>query len=154
MPVTDQQSAALRAQLAGDLAEHKRLLSSLGRVADGRGYSALLTAAFYNAVDSRFTRESTLNEVTGFVADVRARSEGVRDALHPRTVERVLVSAFTSDDLGDLDAEELTKTEMVLLAAIIADQQLDGAGLDEFHRQGPRAGRRAAELTSGARPCP
>jgi hypothetical protein len=132
MPVTDQQSAALRAQLAGDLAEHKRLLSSLGGVADGRGYSALLTAAFYNAVDSRFTRESTLNEVTGFVADVRARSEGVRDALDPRTAERVLVSAFTSDDLSDLDAEELTKTKMVLLAAIIAGQQLDDAGLDEF----------------------
>jgi hypothetical protein len=53
MPVTDQQAA------------------------DGRGYSALLTAAFYTAAGSRFTRDSTIDEVTGFVADVRARSEGV-----------------------------------------------------------------------------
>ena len=30
MPVTDQQAAALRAQLAGDLAGHKRLLADLG----------------------------------------------------------------------------------------------------------------------------
>ncbi len=132
MPVTDQQAAALRAQLAGDLAGHKRLLAGLHGTADGRGYSALLTAAFYNAVDSRFTRESTLDEVTGFVADVRARSEGVRDALDPQTAERVVVSAFTSDDLDDLDAAELTATKMMLLAAIIADQHLDDAGLDEF----------------------
>jgi hypothetical protein len=132
MPVTDQQAAALRAQLAGDLAGHQRLLADLRGPADGRGYSGLLTAAFYTAVDSRFTRESTLDEVTGFVADVRARSERVRDALDPQTAERVLVSAFTSDGLDDLDAEELTRTKMLLLAAIIADQHLDDAGLDEF----------------------
>lgn len=132
MPVTDQQAAALRAQLAGEVAGHKRLLADLHGAADGRGYSGLLTAAFYTAVDSRFTRESTLDEVTGFVADVRARSERVRDALDPQTAERVVVSAFTSDDLDNLDAEELTKTKMLLLAAIIADEHLDDAGLDEF----------------------
>lgn len=132
MPVTDQQAAALRAQLAGDLAGHKRLLASLDGAADGRGYSALLTAAFYNAVDSRFSRDSTMDEVTGFVAGVRARSEGARDALNPQTAERVVVSAFTSDDLDDLDAAELTRTKMMLLAGIIADEHLDGAGLDEF----------------------
>ena len=70
--------------------------------------------------------------MTGFVADVRARSERVRDALDPQTAERVVVSAFTSDDLDDLDAEELTRTKMMLLAAIIADQHLDDAELDEF----------------------
>ena len=132
MPVTDQQAAALRAQLAGDVAGHKRLLADLRGAADGRGYSGLLTAAFYTAVDSRFTRESTLDEVTGFVADVRARSERVRDALDPQIAERVVVSAFTSDDLDNLDAEELTRTKMLLLAAIISDQHLDDAGLDEF----------------------
>jgi len=132
MPVTDQQVAALRAQLAGNLAEHKRLLAGLDGKADGRGYSALLTAAFYNAVDSRFTRDSTLDEVTEFVADVRARSERIRDALDPRVAERVLISAFTNEDLSDLDAEELTRTKMFLLAGIIGDHHLDDAGLDEF----------------------
>lgn len=132
MPVTDQQAAVLRAQLAGNLAEHKRLLASLDSKADSRGYSALLTAAFYNAVDSRFTRDSTLDEVTEFVADVRARSERIRDALDPRVAERVLISAVTNGNLGDLDAEERTKTKMFLLAGIISDQHLDDAGLDEF----------------------
>lgn len=132
MPVTDQQVAALRAQLAGNLAEHKLLLASLDKTADSRGYSALLTAAFYNAVDSRFTRDSTLDEVTEFVADIRARSERIRDALDPRIAERVLISAFTNGDLDDLPAEELTKTKMFLLAGIISDQHLNAAGLDEF----------------------
>jgi hypothetical protein len=132
MPVTDQQAATLRAQLAGNLAEHKRLLASLDKRADSRGYSALLTAAFYNAVDSRFARDSTLDEVTEFVADVRSHSERIRDALDPRVAERVLVSAFTNGDLDDLDAEELTKTKMFLLAGMIGDQHLDDAGLDEF----------------------
>jgi hypothetical protein len=131
MPVTDQQAATLRAQLAGNLEEHKRLLAGLA-TEDRRGYSALLTAAFYNAVDLRFTRESSLDEVIEFVADVRARSERVRDALDPRIAERVLLAAFTSDDLDDLDSSELTKTKMFLLAAIIADQHLDDAGLDAF----------------------
>lgn len=80
----------------------------------------------------RFTRDSTLDEVTGFVADVRARSERARDSLDPQTAERVVVLAFTSDDLDDLDAGELTKTKMMLLAAIVAGQHLDDAGLDEF----------------------
>ena len=132
MPVTDLQAAALRAQLAGNLAEHRRLLASLDKAADSRGYSALLTAAFYTAVDTRFTRDSTLDEVTEFVADVRARSERIRDALDPRVAERVLLSAFTNADLDDLDAEELTKTKMFLLAGIVADQHLGDAGLDEF----------------------
>jgi hypothetical protein len=132
MPVTDLQVATLRAQLAGNLAEHKRLLADLDSPADGRGYSALLTAAFYNAVDSRFTTDSTLDEVTEFVADVRARSERIRDALDPRVAERVLISAVTNAGLDDLDAEELTKTKMFLLAGIIGDQHLDDAGLDEF----------------------
>jgi hypothetical protein len=132
MPVTDQQAATLRAQLAGNLEEHKRLLAGLATEADRRGYSALLTAAFYNAVDLRFTRDSSLDDVIEFVADVRARSERVRDALDPRIAERVLLAAFTSDNLDDLDSSELTKTKMFLLAAIIADQHLDDAGLDAF----------------------
>jgi hypothetical protein len=132
MPVTDQQVATLRAQLAGNLAEYKRLLAGLDSKADGHGYSALLTAAFYNAVDSRFTTDSTLDEVTEFVADIRARTEQIRDALDPRIAERVLIAAFTNEDLDDLDNEEFIKTKMFLLAGIISDQHLDDAGLDEF----------------------
>ena len=70
--------------------------------------------------------------MTGFVADVRGRSERIRDALDPRVAERVLLSAFTNDDLDDLAAEELTKTKMFLLAGLLSDQHLDDARLDDF----------------------
>jgi hypothetical protein len=54
MAVTDHQVATLRAQLAGNLDEHKRLRRQLDRAADGRAYSALVTSAFYEAVKRRF----------------------------------------------------------------------------------------------------
>jgi hypothetical protein len=132
MPVTDQQAATLHAQLAGDLAEYERLLAGLDNRADGPGYSALLTAAFHNAVDLRFTADSTLDEVTEFVADVRARSERLRDALDPGVAERVIVAAVGGDYVRDLDPAESNKMKMVLLTALVTDMHLDDAGLDEF----------------------
>lgn len=132
MAVTDQQAATLHAQLAGDLAEYEQRLASLDNKADSRGYSALLTAAFHNAVDLRFTRDSPLDEVTEFVADVRARSERLRDALDPGIAERVIVAAVGGDYVHDLDPAESNKMKMVLLAALVADMGLDDAGLEEF----------------------
>lgn len=132
MPVTNQQAAALHAQLAGHLADYERLLDGLDSKADSRGYSALLTAAFHNAVDLRFTRDSTLDEVTEFVADVRARSERLRDAIDPHVAEQVMVAAVAGDHVRDLDPAESNMMKMVLLAALVADMHLDQAGLDEF----------------------
>jgi hypothetical protein len=103
-----------------------------GLIGSGLDVLQVLQKARVLRLPAEHTRESTIDEVTGFVADIRARSERVRDALDPQTAERVVVSALTSDDLDDLDAEELTKTKMLLLAAIIADEHLDDAGLDEL----------------------
>lgn len=132
MPVTNQQAATMQAQLAGNLAEYQQLLARLDSKADSPGYSALLTAAFHNAVDLRFNRDSTLDEVTEFVADVRARSERLRDALDPRIAERVIVAAVGGNYVHDLEPAESNKIKTVLLTALIADMDLDDAGLDEF----------------------
>jgi hypothetical protein len=132
MPVTDHQAATLRAQLAGDLEEHRQLLADLDGQADRQGYSAMLTAAFHNAVDLRFTRESTLDEVTAFVAGVRGRSERLAAALDLRIAERVIVAAVGGDYVHDLDPAERIKMKMLLLAGLIADMHRDDAGLDEF----------------------
>jgi hypothetical protein len=132
MPVTDKQAATLRAELAGDFAGYERLLAGLDSKADSRGYSALLTAAFHRAVDLRFTRDSPLDEVIEFVADVRARSEQLRDAVDPRVAERVLVAAVGGDYVSDLSAAESNKLKMILLTSLVADMHLGEAGLDEF----------------------
>ncbi len=52
--------------------------------------------------------------------------------IKPGTIPASPRAAFTNGHLDDVDAEELTKTKMLLLAGIISDQHLDDAGLDEF----------------------
>ena len=132
MPVTDQQVATLRAQLAGNLEEHKRLLKQLDRRADGLGYGAMVTGAFFEAVDRRFAKDTTRDDVIEFVADVRSRTEDVRDALDPGVAERVLLAALEQADIGDLDAEPARRSQTYLLAAMVVDEQFDDAALDEF----------------------
>jgi hypothetical protein len=54
MTVVDEQAAALRALLTGDAAENRRLGAEVRRDGSGAGYSALVNAAFFEAVDRRF----------------------------------------------------------------------------------------------------
>ena len=70
--------------------------------------------------------------MTGFVADVRARSQRLRDAIDPHAAEQVVVAAVGGDYVRDLDPAESNMIKMVLLTALAADMQLDQAGLEEF----------------------
>jgi hypothetical protein len=63
---------------------------------------------------------------------VRSRSENVRATLDPRVAERVLLAVVKDGDVSDLDRREARRSERILLNALIADEQLDSAGLDEF----------------------
>ena len=132
MAVTDLQVATLRAQLAGDLEEHKRLLAQFDENADGRPYATLTNAAFVEAVDRKFSSDTTADDVIEFVGDVRSRSERVRVSLDPRLAERVLLAAVTDEDISDLDPREVRRSQRILLNALIVDEDLDGARLDEF----------------------
>jgi hypothetical protein len=132
MPVSDRQAATMRALLEGHIDEHKRLLASLDRKADALGYSALVTAAFHNAIDLRFSRDSTLDEVTEFVAQVRSHSEELRDEVDPRTAERVIIAAVGGGDVSELSSAESNKFALILLAELVIDAHYDEAGMDEF----------------------
>ena len=141
MAVTTEQVAALRAQLAGDMEEHNRLLKQLREHDDGIGYSMLLTAAFYGAARRRFGRDWKPADVILFVAGVRARAETIGRALDPRIAERVLssvlgsndiVSALTDAQIDDLDTGQVTDAETHLLMAMIADERLRRGALDKF----------------------
>jgi hypothetical protein len=132
MPITDQEAATLRALLEGHIDEHKRLLASLDRKAGALAYSALVTAAFHNAIDLRFNRDSTLDEVTEFVAQVRSHDEELRDEVDPRTAERVIIAAVGGGHVSELSPAESSKLKLVLLAELVIDAHYDKAGLDEF----------------------
>jgi hypothetical protein len=46
--------------------------------------------------------------------------------------ERVLLAVVKDGDISDLDRREARRSERILLNALIANEHLDSAGLDEF----------------------
>ena len=133
MPVTDEQEAALHAMLAGKLQEHERKLDALDPVAARTGYSALVSAAFTIAAGTRFPEGTAASEIIEYVGEVRSRGEGV--TIDPRIAERVLSAINSDEEIDDIDAQVIFQTQLVLLAALIADARLDDAGLDVFLRR-------------------
>jgi hypothetical protein len=132
MAIGDDQVATLRAHLAGEFEEYERRWEQLDKEAARTEYTALVAAAFFEAVDRRFAKDGTVADVIDFVGDVRSRSEELSDAIDPRIAERLIRHALGDGSIGDIGDETMGSTQMLLLVALIADEQLDDAGLDEF----------------------
>lgn len=135
MPVTEDQVAALRAQLAGDIDEHEQLFAQLDPTAARTGYTALIAAAFFEAVDRRFAKGSTIADdadIVEFVGSVRARSEDAAKKIDTRAAERLILHSLGKGSIDDLDDATVIHTQMLLLAGLVADEQFDNAGLDRF----------------------
>jgi hypothetical protein len=132
MAVTDQQLAVLRAQLANHPGEHKRLFRQLDWTTDGVPYSALIDAGFFEAVDRRFTDGTSIAAVTEYVGAVRSRLGSAADAIDPEAAERLILKVLGHGSVADLDAKVAFSAKQLLLAALIADEGLDDAGLDSF----------------------
>jgi hypothetical protein len=131
MAVTADQVAALRAYLTGDLDKYERLVDQLDADAAAAGYSALLAAAFFEAVDRRFAENGTAADVVKFVGDVRAKSQRLAE-IDPTVAERLILHSLGEGSIGDLDNETVISNQFLLLGALIVDEQLDNAGLDQF----------------------
>jgi hypothetical protein len=132
MMVTDEQVATMRAQLAGNVEEYKRLWAQLDRDSLKIGYTALITGAFFEAVERRFAQAGTIADVIEFVSDVRSGSDEVAEKIDARTAERLILAVYTDEQIDDLNANIAIRTQMLLLAALVADEQFDDAGLDDF----------------------
>jgi len=129
--ITDEQIAVLRAMLTAN-GDYDRLSDQLDRT-DGWGdYTVLVSAAFFEAVDRRFGKGYTRAEIVQFVADARARFDQSGHDLDPLAAERLVLSALDEESIDDLDDKTLGQTQVVFLAALIADEQFDAPGLDEF----------------------
>jgi hypothetical protein len=135
MTVTDRQVATLRAQLAGQLDEHKELFRQLDWSAEGTAYTALIDAGFFKATDRRFAEGATAADVIEYVGDVRSRFDEAAEAIDPNTAERLILKVLGRGSVADLDAQAAFRARHFLLAALIADEQLDDTGLDEFLAQ-------------------
>jgi|ERR1700678_1223819 hypothetical protein len=131
MVVNDYQVATMRAFLEGDRARYSELVAQLNQAADSLGYSALLNAAFFEAVDRRF-KESQRADVIDYVAEVRSRSADWAAELDPRTAERLIRAVLGEGSTEDITGRVSSSTKLYLLGALMADAHLDSDGLDEF----------------------
>lgn len=133
MAVTAEHVATLRAQLAGDFEEYERRWEQLDLESTRTGYTALVAAAFVEAVERRFANKNSADaDVIEFVGEVRARSEKVGNQLDPSAAERMIRAVYTDEEIDDLDGRTKGTTQMILLAALVADENFDDAALDEF----------------------
>jgi len=132
MPVSDDQVAALRALLVDDIDRHRQLFGQLDSAAARKGYPALVTAAFGEAVERRFGQHYQPADIVSFVADVRSRSDRLAGELDPDVSERVINAVLGHGSARDLDKEAVTRAKLVLLGGLVADARLDDAGLDGF----------------------
>jgi hypothetical protein len=132
MAVTDDQVAALRALLTGNIIENRRLLAQFDRQMDGAAYSALVTAAFFEAVDRRFGKEGTPARVIEYVADVRSRSDEIAEDVDASVGERMIQKVLVGESTDDLDSRTSATAKLLLLAALVADESFGNSELDQF----------------------
>jgi hypothetical protein len=132
MPVSEHLVATLRAFLEGNRVSYNDLLAQIDQQADSLGYSALVTAAFFEAVDRRFSKQAPRAAAVEYVAVLRSRSEDVAAAVDPRVAERLVREVLGDGSTDDLDGRTSSATKMYLLAALMVDAQLDSTSMDEF----------------------
>lgn len=135
MSVTDDQVAALRAQLAGDFDEHRRLLAQLDKGSASSGYTALIVTAFIEAVEDRFVKAGQVADdadIVEFVGSLRARSETIAREVDPRTAERLILYALGKGSVAGIPKEERIRAQMYILAILVAEANFNEAQLDAF----------------------
>ncbi|MEU8799790.1 hypothetical protein [Spirillospora sp. NPDC048819] len=136
MPITDHQLATLRAQLAGQMDEHERLLDQLETEESQAGYIALVTAAFFEAVDRKFIINDKVAddaEVIEFIAYQRSAHPVAAEQMDPTVAEQVVLHALDKGPISeDIDGETLLGTKILLLAALMAEADLGESELDIF----------------------
>lgn len=138
MTVTQEQVATLRAHLAGDFDEYNRLWAKLDRKSADSGYITLIAAAFFEAVDRRFAKSSTNSDIIEFVGSVRSRFDETGNDVDANAAETLIRAALGNDSGAELDDDTVVSTQITVLTALILDEHLDDAGLDQFMRDACR----------------
>ncbi|SPT57083.1 hypothetical protein [Actinomadura madurae] len=109
----------------------ERLVTEDAKVA----YSTLVTAAFFEAVDRRFKVDGKVveeSEVINFVAYQREIHPDSADLLDPTVAENIILHALEKSPLRDIDGETLYRAQVLLLAALVGEADMDANELDSF----------------------
>ncbi|GAA1855967.1 hypothetical protein [Actinomadura bangladeshensis] len=138
MPVTDEQVAALHAQLAGrPPEEHLRLFNKLDQ-SNNAGYAALLAAGLFEAIQRRFVKEgepADRSEIINFIAAAREKSDDAPDAINPDVAEQMILHALGQGSLSGLDDMTILRHQIILLAALTGMANYSESDLNAFLAQ-------------------
>jgi hypothetical protein len=119
---------AMRTYLKGDADGYRRMVDQLDTAAK-KAHGHLIGASFYIAAQRRFAANPSNAEVIAFVANLRARSDRLAEDIDPGQAERLIrASTFTDENVDDID----NGLYSLLLAGLIADEQLTDSDLDAF----------------------
>lgn len=138
MAITDDQVAALRAQLEGRYDEHRQILRRLDQAEDNVAYNALVSAAFFTASRDRFLRGGKAvdtAEIIEFVAHTRERVADVADDIDPSVAERLIlfvIGELPVDANDDIQGNAAFVTKLLLLGALVHDANPSDSELDAF----------------------
>ncbi|RFS83088.1 hypothetical protein D0T12_23180 [Actinomadura spongiicola] len=136
--MTDDQVATLRAQLAGQDEEHLRLLHQLDPKSANVGYTALVTGAFFEAVQRHFVKDGKPAddaEIIDFVTSVRLRLEEEEGKLDPNAAEimiKIALGKLPGEARKNISGDVGHGTQILLLAGLIGDAELTSNELDNF----------------------
>jgi hypothetical protein len=113
-------------------------LRQLDRSQADVGYSALISAAFFEAARRRFIRNGKPAddaEVIDYIATVRGRSDDAADVIVPDLAERLtnyVLGKLPYDANQDIDPNVAIRIKTLLLAGLVGDEELSGPELDAF----------------------
>ncbi|WP_433472811.1 hypothetical protein ACQPZP_28555 [Spirillospora sp. CA-142024] len=127
--------ATLQAQLAGRGDEHQRLLSQLTSSADQAGYSELLAAAFFTAINDRFDegdRTATRAAIIDFIANMRSRTSDIAENLDPAVAEQMIFHALGEGEVDDIDGDTMMLSQIIILGGLVADAEFSDSDLEKF----------------------
>lgn len=138
MTITDNQVAALQAQLSGRFDEYQRLLNAMSKEEANLGYAALVGAAFFSAVRRRFIvdeKPASDAEIIEFVAEARGRTPNAAEIIEPDVAELLINLSIGKAPLEarkNLDDNISIRIKALLLAMLVADEEFSEAELEEF----------------------
>lgn len=129
---TDAAVAALRSYLSGDIELSQQLHLQLFDSGQDEGYGELLYAAFITALRRRFAPRWTRPAIIRFVADVRSRLGEDSHLIDPTTAENLIRRALDDPVDDSATAEAKAQAQLLLLTALIEDEELTERELDQF----------------------
>lgn len=132
MPADDKPTAALRALLTGELDRHKEIIRTLDN-AETHAYLDLVAASFVGIADMTFgTERDAAAAVAEWVGKARSESRFPAEAFNPVISEQVILVALGKDEGDDLSARQLQDGQLLLLPALVHDQDLAADDIEDF----------------------